>query len=72
MGILLQWFWSGVTLTGNETDRMNFTNPLAFWSGVTLTGNETLLRDRCVTMAFWSGVTLTGNETGAPVIFEGR
>ena len=34
-------FWSGVTLTGNETaETINF-NSDKFWSGVTLTGNET-------------------------------
>ena len=34
-------FWSGVTLTGNETRRANVLVRAQFWSGVTLTGNET-------------------------------
>ena len=41
VGILLQWFWSGVTLTGNETCNWWFKHVGKFWSGVTLTGNET-------------------------------
>ena len=41
MGILLQWFWSGVTLTGNETSKLDVIVDDLFWSGVTLTGNET-------------------------------
>ena len=41
VGILLQWFWSGVTLTGNETETGNYNAQVEFWSGVTLTGNET-------------------------------
>ena len=41
VGILLQWFWSSVTLTGNETPDAQSILRMRFWSSVTLTGNET-------------------------------
>ena len=56
-------FWSGVTLTGNETPYWSNRSTSRFWSGVTLTGNETHAVSRLSLLRFWSGVTLTGNET---------
>lgn len=38
VGILLQWFWSSVTLTGDETMLIERNAPLMFWSSVTLIG----------------------------------
>lgn len=43
MGILLQWFWSSVTLTGNETPHAEADVPRWFWGSVALTGNETIM-----------------------------
>ena len=56
-------FWSGVTLTGNETKLPQYHEGIGFWSGVTLTGNETIHACKERPCTFWSGVTLTGNET---------
>ena len=39
-----EWFWSSVTLTGNETGFGFACLLLVFWSSVTLTGNETHTR----------------------------
>ena len=66
VGILLQWFWSSVTLTGNETLALEVLHTVLFWSSVTLTGNETSPRRVVAALTFWSSVTLTGNETGLP------
>ena len=41
VGILLQWFWSGVDLTGNQTRDELDPWYITFWSGVDLTGNQT-------------------------------
>lgn len=41
VGILLQWFWSSVTLTGNETVMRYTDTATTFWSSVTLTEHET-------------------------------
>lgn len=40
VGILLQWFWSSVTLTGNETKSSVLGRRSRFWSSVALTGHE--------------------------------
>lgn len=40
VGILLQWFWSSVTLTGNETGSGERLAIDLFWSSVILTDNE--------------------------------
>lgn len=60
VGILLQWFWSGVTLTGNETRLCEEAETKQFWNSVVLAGNETaaLVYNRLA--QFWSGATLTG------------
>ena len=59
-GILLQWFWSSVTLTGNETPVRLISYHDQFWSSVTLTGNETLITFAPPMLRFWSSVTLIG------------
>lgn len=41
VGILLQWFWSSVTLTGNETMAGGHPAPGGFCDSVTLTEHET-------------------------------
>ena len=40
VGILLQWFWSGVDLTGNQITYDVDAEEQLFWSGVDLTGNQ--------------------------------
>lgn len=48
VGILLQWFWSSVTLTGNETSVFCPSPEGMFWGSVTLTtGNEAGESLRC-------------------------
>ena len=63
VGILLQWFWSSVALTGNETSAVSGMGHYAFWSSVALTGNETNGGGGNNDLMFWSSVALTGNET---------
>ena len=63
VGILLQWFWSSVALTGNETQARKRGNMIGFWSSVALTGNETPEVAQLIKLLFWSSVALTGNET---------
>ena len=53
-------FWSGVTLTGNETAELVRSMNREFWSGVTLTGNEALPPTVRWWVQFWSSVTLIG------------
>ena len=40
-GILPQWFWSSVELTGNQTQMQGRNLQPRFWSSVELTGNQT-------------------------------
>ena len=56
-------FWSGVVLTGNQTEVPKDMRTRAFWSGVVLTGNQTDSYYRSHVRVFWSGVVLTGNQT---------
>ena len=57
-------FWSGVDLTGNQTQYRDGWQVVQFWSGVDLTGNQTVRVRDLANGPFWSGVDLTGNQTG--------
>lgn len=59
-GFCFNGFWSGVTLTGNETGYCTAEVDYRFWSSVTLTGNETNTALNVLKVMFWSGVTLIG------------
>ena len=41
--ILLQWFWSSVVLTGDQTRSSHVLRHGQFWSSVVLTGDQTPL-----------------------------
>lgn len=43
MGILSQWFWRSVDLTGNQTHQLVHQQAHVFWRSADLTGNQTTL-----------------------------
>ena len=61
--ILLQWFWSSVVLTGDQTSLMRGNYSMLFWSSVVLTGDQTSLDMWTTYIKFWSSVVLTGDQT---------
>ena len=61
--ILLQWFWSSVVLTGDQTVLFELPEGGLFWSSVVLTGDQTGTANAQTSPVFWSSVVLTGDQT---------